>query len=205
MGIYIKVEFHVHIHREGQKSERCADNKTENQTIETASFLVRAQQQIEELSRTRSLSTIENYRTALRSFGKYLKGCLPTTQLNAELMQTYERWLKTQHVSKNTISCYMRSLRALTVRICGEDSLSIYNKVYTGRSKTEKRAVKQDELMRIRNGQITYFRHKTGQRICINIEPACRKSSTVTSHQIENMCSRCLIRYSPMRLIANTC
>lgn len=211
MGIYIKIEFHVHIHREGQKAERCADNKTGNQTIEIDNFIVRAQQQIGELSRTRSLSTIENYRTALRSFGKYLKDCLPTTHLSAELMQAYERWMKGQNISKNTISCYMRSLRALTVRICGEGSLSIYNKVYTGRSKTEKRAVKQDELMRIRNlkltkgsflslvrdlflfsfyalgmpfvdmaflrksqinnGQITYFRHKTGQRICINIEP----------------------------------
>lgn len=214
MGISIRIEFHVHIHREGQNlaitSQTGTIKKVEKQKAE-ADFFQLAQQQIEMLSQIRSPSTIENYRTALRSFARYVKGPLPVSQLHAELLQGYERWLKEQQVGRNTSSCYMRSLRTLTVRICGEGSLSIYNKVYTGRSKTEKRAVKQDELMRIRNlklskgsflslvrdlflfsfyalgmpfvdmaflrksqisnGQITYFRHKTGQRICINIEP----------------------------------
>lgn len=214
MGISIRIEFHVHIHREGQNlaitSQTGTIKKVEKQKAE-ADFFQLAQQQIEMLSQIRSPSTIENYRTALRSFARYVKGPLPVSQLHAELLQGYERWLKEQQVGRNTSSCYMRSLRTLTVRICGNDALSIYNKVYTGREETEKRAIQRDDLGRIRalklkkgsflclvrdmflfsfyalgmpfvdmaflrksqirDNQIVYRRHKTGQPICVSIEP----------------------------------
>ena len=231
MGISIRIEFHVHIHRDGQGAAVSSQSQLQMQTesikeVETdeaeakkivanqeqsADFFQLAQQQIEALSQVRSLSTIENYRTALRSFGRYTGRKLPVSQLDAELLQGYERWLKEQQVGRNTSSCYMRSLRALSVRICGNDILSIYNKVYTGREETEKRAIQHDDLSKIRalklkkgsflslvrdlflfsfytlgmpfvdmaflrksqisNNQITYRRHKTGQHICIDIEP----------------------------------
>jgi len=216
MGFYIKFELHVHIHREGRENENITTKSlptasSNEPASEADDFFLLAQQLIGKLSQMRSPSTIENYRTALRSFSRFVDGSLPVSQLNAELIQSYEHWLKEHNISKNTISCYMRSLRALTTRLCGEDALPIYNKVYTGRSTTEKRAVEQDELTKLRhlklakdsflglvrdlflfsfyalgmpfvdmaflrrsqisNGQIVYFRHKTGQRICINIEP----------------------------------
>ncbi|TWJ16839.1 integrase-like protein, partial [Bacteroides zoogleoformans] len=69
-----------------------------------------------------SLSTQENYRTAVRSFIRFSGGTdVPVSALDADSVRNYERWLRDRGVCPNTSSCYMRSLRA------------IYNKAATKR------------------------------------------------------------------------
>ena len=61
----------------------------------------------------RSQSTIANYRTATRSFIRYAGQDASIRDVNILLIEGYERWLKQEHVTRNTSSCYMRSLRKL--------------------------------------------------------------------------------------------
>jgi integrase len=126
-------------------------------------------------------------------------------------MERYQQWLHEQHVTPNTISCYMRSLRSLLYRL--KPSLkqqSLFDTVYTGKAHTDKRSIPFADIVRIRglslspasplafsrdlflfsfyalgmpfvdiafllksqihNDHIIYYRHKTGQRICIKLE-----------------------------------
>lgn len=65
-----------------------------------------------------SRSTADNYRTAVNSFiGFSDGGDVPLSILDAETMRRYERWLHEQGVCPNTSSCYMRSLRAIYIRL----------------------------------------------------------------------------------------
>lgn len=126
-------------------------------------------------------------------------------------MEHYQQWLHEQHVTPNTVSCYMRSLRSLLYRL--KPSLkqqSLFDTVYTGKAHTDKRSIPFADIVRIRglslspasplafsrdlflfsfyalgmpfvdiafllksqihNDHIIYYRHKTGQRICIKLE-----------------------------------
>ena len=132
-------------------------------------------------------------------------------QIDVPLMERYQQWLHEQHVTPNTISCYMRSLRSLLYRL--KPSLkqqSLFDTVYTGKAHTDKRSIPFADIVRIRglslspasplafsrdlflfsfyalgmpfvdiafllksqihNDHIIYYRHKTGQRICIKLE-----------------------------------
>lgn len=165
-------------------------------------------------------STALNYRTAFRSFHKFMHHQdFDLRDITPERLTAWRIWLREQGCCQNTTACYTKSLRA------------IYNKVYKetpSRSKlrkqespfsdlaiamttTEKRAVNQQELQRlmalplresshlalardlflfsfyamgmpfvdvaylrpsqIREGWLTYERHKTGQRVRVALLP----------------------------------
>lgn len=162
------------------------------------------------LEQSRSKSTIDNYRTALRSFIKYAGCNVRLRDVNAHLMEGYQRWLHGHGVCMNTSSCYMRSLRKLFNEAKIPNSESLFKNVFTGNAKTEKRAVSQEDISalagmtlpgrnylrqvrdmflfsffamgmpfvdlaflrknQVKDGYITYDRHKTGQTIRIKIE-----------------------------------
>ena len=55
-----------------------------------------------------------NYRTAIRSFRSFLQGHeLMVRDVSPGLMADYAQWLRQRGTSMNTISCYLRSLRAI--------------------------------------------------------------------------------------------
>jgi len=57
--------------------------------------------------------TAHSYEYAARSFLKFLKGKdIGIKKINGALIKEYERYLLAENKSKNTVSCYMRSLRA---------------------------------------------------------------------------------------------
>lgn len=98
------------------------------------------------LQSSRSKSTIDNYRTALRSFLGYAGSSVTLRSVNANLMEGYQRWLKQNDVNLNTISCYMRSLRRL-FRIAGlKECDACFTNVFTGNAQTEKRSLATEQI-----------------------------------------------------------
>ena len=97
----------------------------------------------------RAKSTIDNYRTALRSFTKYTGDSMPVSHINTHLLEGYQQWLLSHRVSLNTISCYMRSLSAL-IHIVSPDvnTHSLFGKVFTGKTRTDKRSIDSHEIGR---------------------------------------------------------
>ena len=151
------------------------------------SFMESVIAQLRRLNRER---TSETYSAALSSFMRFRRNKdVQLDDMDADLMMEYEAWLKMKSVSLNTISFYMRILRAAYNRAV-EKGLTVqkhpFKHVYTGMDKTPKRAIhfkfsfytrgmsfidmaylKKSDL---KNGILSYRRHKTGQQLHIKWE-----------------------------------
>ena len=115
-------------------------------------FLPRAQRLVARLRRLRRASTIDNYLTALRSLARFLHHVgQPEAQLSTTLVEQYDQWLQLSGVSRNTRSCYLRSLRALLRRLVGRSrGADAFATVFTGNAPTRKRALALTTLRRLR-------------------------------------------------------
>ena len=114
------------------------------------------------LEKSRSKSTIDNYRTALRSFLCYAGSSITLRSVNANLLEGYQRWLQQNNVSLNTISCYMRSLRRL-FRIAGlKECDDCFTNVFTGNAQTEKRSLTTEQIGRLKDLRLT-----NGTSLCL--------------------------------------
>ncbi len=105
-------------------------------------FMVRL---IEKLKRNGRIRTSETYRAALNSFRNFRGGKdIKFELINKEIMEAYEAWLRLRGLTSNTISFYMRILRA-TYNRAVEEELTVnrypFKRVYTGIDKTVKRAL----------------------------------------------------------------
>lgn len=111
-------------------------------------------QQIARLKRLGKIRTSETYTAALRSFSGFMNDKeVLFGQINADLIAEYEAYLKGRGNSPNTISFYMRILKAVYNRAM-EDGLTEqrypFKSVYTGVEKTLKRAISLNDLKRIK-------------------------------------------------------
>lgn len=107
-------------------------------------------QQIARLKRLGKIRTSETYMAALRSFSGFMNDkAVLFDQINADLIAEYEAYLKGRGNSPNTISFYMRILKAVYNRAT-EDGLTEqrhpFKSVYTGVEKTLKRAISLGDL-----------------------------------------------------------
>ncbi|MCC8087945.1 MAG: site-specific integrase [Rikenellaceae bacterium] len=109
---------------------------------------------IEELENSGKIKTASSYRTTLRSLSRFLDGDdISFTTFNGHLMKQYESWLKKRKVSMNSISFYMRVLRAVynrAVNLGLTPQNMPFKNVYTGIDKTVKRAVGHDIISRLK-------------------------------------------------------
>lgn len=98
--------------------------------------------------------TAETYTAALHSFTAFREGDdILLDRITSELIENYEAWLEHRHVSANTISFYMRILRATynrAVDLNMIDNARPFTKVYTGVAKTVKRALPLQIIKQIR-------------------------------------------------------
>lgn len=97
---------------------------------------------LKELEQTR---TGETYATAFNSFMRFTNGeDVSLSEMDSDMMVAYETYLKVNGVSMNTISFYMRILRAVYNRAV-EQGITLqrypFKHVYTGVCKTIKRAL----------------------------------------------------------------
>ena len=100
---------------------------------------------IASLRQSGKLRTSETYRATLNSFMKFMDGKdVLLSNMDAELMMGYETYLKEQGASMNTVSFYMRILRATYNRAVDKGVIRQrfpFKHVYTGVEKTVKRAI----------------------------------------------------------------
>lgn len=101
------------------------------------------------------LRTAETYKSALMSFSRFRNNKdIVLDCITSETMESYEVWLKNRGVVPNTISFYMRILRAVYNRAVEKgmiENLLPFRKVYTGIDKTVKRALPISALKKIKS------------------------------------------------------
>ncbi|MDE6048896.1 MAG: site-specific integrase, partial [Paramuribaculum sp.] len=91
------------------------------------------------------MRTSETYYSALRSFSKFREGeDLLLDSISSRIMEAYEGWLRQRGIAPNTVSFYIRILRAVYNRAVEEGIIENsypFKHVYTGIDKTVKRAL----------------------------------------------------------------
>lgn len=126
-----------------------------NHYVNEYSFINYMENSIATLIKNGKTGTAENYRSALKSFKKFLacqrpEGVTHKTDdimldcISSELMERYESWQKSIGHIPNTISFYTRIFRAVYKRAVEDNIIEDkkpFRRVYTGIDKTEKRAL----------------------------------------------------------------
>ena len=97
--------------------------------------------------------TSETYAATMRSFMSFREGKdISWDCVTPALVKSYELWLKAKGVSLNTISFYMRILRAVYSRAVNEGLATDqypFGQVYTGVAKTAKRGISTADITRV--------------------------------------------------------
>ena len=113
-------------------------------------------QVVERRNKNEKFGTAHIYRFAALSFLKFLGGKdIGIEKINKGLIKDYERYLLAEKKSKNTVSCYMRSLRAVYNQAIAEKVFiaetkdKAFSDVFTGNAKTEKRAIDANAISRL--------------------------------------------------------
>lgn len=91
------------------------------------------------------LGTAKTYRDVLRSFSKFRGGeDILLAALDWEVIDTYEAWLRSRGIRRNSTSCYMRTLRTLYLKAVEKgltEDKKVFRHAFTGFAKTAKRAM----------------------------------------------------------------
>lgn len=153
----------IKIYVDSEKKEaRCITDNTKEErtcaspaTIEKQSFQNFMEVLIKEKKQNGRQRTAETYRTTLHSFNRFLNSkTLLFGDFNDSLMINYQDYLKSNKVCWNTISFYIRILKATYLRAVRQE-LTIDNHpfehVYTSMAKTQKRALSQQEIRKIKD------------------------------------------------------
>ena len=116
--------------------------------------------QLKQLGRVR---TSETYTATLNSFMKFRAGQdILLCEIDSDTVQLYEAWLKGNGACPNTVSFYMRILRAVYNRAVEKELAEQrhpFKHVYTGIDKTVKRAVSLEAIKRIKELDLTLKPH----------------------------------------------
>lgn len=129
---------------------RWIKNERNNESADRRPFLPTVNNEIEQRRGLTSRSTLENELTAVRSFTRFAGKSIAMGDVTPKLINDYERWLLAKGVKRNTSACYLRSLRAVLNR-CGKDGTSLFQKVRTATVRTEKRAIDEASIHKVRN------------------------------------------------------
>lgn len=104
--------------------------------------------------------TAENYITALKSFTRFRDNeDVLLGEIDSDMMMQYEAYLMNRGVAKNTISFYMRILRAVYNRAVEQElteQRNPFKHVYTGVDKTVKRAISLAAIKRIKELDLSF-------------------------------------------------
>lgn len=119
-------------------------------------FFFFMQQQIDELMKRGKNHTARNYQTALRVFQTFSEQPeIYFKDINSNMIKRFENYLKHKNIQLNTISFYMRTLRAVYNKALIEDYLlrneKPFQSVYTGIPRTNKRAVDASVIQQLIN------------------------------------------------------
>ena len=126
----------------------------------------------ESLHREERFGTAKTYRYAAVSFRKFLKGRdVRMDKIDAALLEEYERYLLSEGKKPNTVSCYMRSLRAGYNQAIREKILVVkkvndnpFLEVFTGNAKTPKRAISGESISQLASLELPEVKVKGSDR-----------------------------------------
>lgn len=96
--------------------------------------------------------TASNYLTAARSWTLFVgRDDWRFSEMNAENLDAYQRWLSERGICANTISAYMRALRAIYRRVITDSDSGDcpFEQVFTGRAKTRKRSLSSEIIQQL--------------------------------------------------------
>lgn len=126
---------------------------------ENEDFVAFAQRLVSQMVLLGKKRTAETYNTATNSFLRFRDDLdVPLEEVDSNLMMGYESYLKNTGVCPNTISFYMRNLRAIYNRAVENGLMRQchpFKHVYTGIGKTTKRAVPLKTIRQIRDLDLT--------------------------------------------------
>ena len=109
------------------------------------------------------IRTSETYTAALASFMKFREGQdVLLCEIDSNTIMLYEAWLTGNGICPNTVSFYMRILRAVYNRAVEKELTEQkhpFKHVYTGVGKTVKRAIPLKEIKRIKELDLTLKPH----------------------------------------------
>lgn len=112
------------------------------------------QEVIKQLKRLNKVRTSETYSATLNSFMRFRNGKdILLSEMNIDLVMGYEAYLRSEGVTWNTISFYMRILRAVYNRAVEKELIIpklLFKRVYTGIDKTVKRAISAKSIKQIK-------------------------------------------------------
>lgn len=123
------------------------------------SFGLFMREQIVQLKSMRRMRTCETYTSTYNSFMRFMNNKdVSVDEIDQRLMSEYEHFLKNSGVGLNTISFYMRIMRAVYNRAVDEglvEQMHPFKKVYTGIARTVKRALSIDDIKRIKMKELS--------------------------------------------------
>ena len=112
--------------------------------------------------------TSETYQATLNSFRKFRDGIdLHFDDIDSELLISYEYHLRAKELSPNTISFYMKRLRAVynnAVEDGYADNKNPFRKVFTSSEKTVKRAIQLKYIRKLKELDLSYSASKSFAR-----------------------------------------
>lgn len=118
------------------------------------SLFIYMEWQVRKLRQNGKRRTSETYKAALNSFRTFrCQEDLMLEEVNSSMMEEYEAWHRRRGNTPNTISFYMRILRAVYNRAVEDEiivSKTPFRHVYTGVEKTRKRAIPLSLIRKIR-------------------------------------------------------
>lgn len=108
-------------------------------------------------------STACNVHAAGRSFHRFLDECglEEAAPVDARLIEGYALWLERRGVCSNTVSFYMRALRAVFRGMgiaCGVAAMNPFATVYTGVAQTRTRSIGVEEISKIKRCDLSRSR-----------------------------------------------
>lgn len=122
-------------------------------------FLVFFMTQIERLTVNGNARTSETYKAAYNKLRAFLKGHdVEATAVDGEMMEAFQAFMRSQGLSMNTVSFYMRIIRAVYHRAVEQGATADckpFSRVFTGSQKTVKRALSLDEIRRMKQLHLT--------------------------------------------------
>ena len=108
--------------------------------------------------------TSETYSSTLNSFSEFRNGVdLYFEDMDSDLLLAYEYHLKSKSLSPNTISFYMKRLRAVYNKAIDDgfvENKNLFRRVFTSSEKTVKRAISLKHIKKLKNLDLSYSASK---------------------------------------------
>lgn len=120
-----------------------------------SSFFSFADSIIREMKDRMKIRTSETYIATMRSFRRFRNNAdIPISDIDSSIIQNYEKHLRETGICDNSVSFYLRILRAIYNRAVDSGLVSQtfpFKHAYTGVDKTQKRAISLADISRIKN------------------------------------------------------